>query len=58
MTKPWIVRKVQGTCRDLRDSATPVSLRRILQLVKIQLETILFESDEYDEDDPDDYDLL
>ena len=34
--KPWIIRKIQGTYRDLKNSATPVTLPRFFQLVKIQ----------------------
>lgn len=57
MMKPWIIRKIQGMYRDLRNSATPVTLPRFFQLVKIQLESYLDESDEYDqEDDIGDYD--
>jgi len=55
--KPWIIRKIQGIYRDLKNSVTPVTLPRFFQLVKIQLESYLDESDEYDqEDDIGDYD--
>ena len=57
MMKPWIIRKIQGMYRDLKISVTPVTLPRFFQLVKIQLESYLDESDEYDqEDDIGDYD--
>lgn len=57
MMKPWIIRKIQGMYRDLKNSVTPVTLPRFFQLVKIQLESYLDESDEYDqEDDIGDYD--
>ena len=57
MRKPWIIRKIQGMYQDLKNSATPVTLPRFFQLVKIQLESYLDESDEYDqEDDIGDYD--
>lgn len=55
--KPWIIRKIQGMYLDLKNSATPVTLPRFFQLVKIQLASYLDESDEYDqEDDIGDYD--
>ena len=57
MMKPWIIRKIQGMYQDLKNSATPVTLPRFFQLVKIQLESYLDESEEYDqEDDIGDYD--
>jgi len=57
MMKPWIIRKIQGMYQDLKNSTTPVTLPRFFQLVKIQLESYLDESDEYDqEDDIGDYD--
>lgn len=57
MMKPWIIKKIQGMYRDLKNSATPVTLLRFFQLVKIQLASYLDESDEYDqEDDIGDYD--
>lgn len=57
MMKPWIIRKIQGMYRDLKNSATPVTLPRLFQLVRIQLASYLDESDEYDqEDDIGDYD--
>ena len=57
MMKPWIIRKIQGMYRALKNSATPITLPRFSQLVKIQLASYLVESDEYDqEDDIGDYD--